>query len=220
MARRRNLKRWLEARRKDQYYRRAKEQGYRSRAAYKLLEVLDKFHIIHEGDKVLDLGAAPGGWSQVASEIAGDSGLVVSVDLKPIEPFQRDNIKVLNLDISSGDALSLLRSVSGDGFNVIISDASPNITGAWDLDHYRQMSLASTVIDLAEEILRPGGNLLVKLFDGPEVKPFKDKVKGMFKYVKLIKPKASRIKSSEIYLLGVGFKASKPPLRRLQGHPS
>ncbi|MGC8849173.1 MAG: SAM-dependent methyltransferase, partial [Candidatus Bathyarchaeia archaeon] len=105
MARRRNLRRWLEARKKDQYYRMAKEQGYRSRAAYKLLEVLDKFQIIREGDKVLDVGAAPGGWSQVASEVAGDSGLVVSVDLKPIEPFQRGNIKALTLDICSGDAL-------------------------------------------------------------------------------------------------------------------
>ncbi|MGC8849754.1 MAG: SAM-dependent methyltransferase, partial [Candidatus Bathyarchaeia archaeon] len=110
--------------------------------------------------------------------------------------------------------------VSGDGFNVIISDASPNITGAWDLDHYRQISLASTIINLAEKILKPEGNLLVKLFDGPEVKPLKDRVKGMFRYTRLVKPKASRVKSSEIYLLGVGFKASKPPLRRLQGRPS
>ncbi|MEM2122752.1 MAG: RlmE family RNA methyltransferase [Candidatus Bathyarchaeia archaeon] len=211
MARRRNLMRWLEARRKDQYYRKAKEQGYRSRAAYKLLEVLSRFHLIREGDKVLDIGAAPGGWSQVAIEATGDSGLVVSVDLKPIRPFQKGNVKTLNLDITSNEASSILREISRDGFNVIISDASPNIIGAWNLDHYRQVSLALTVLDLAVKILKPNGNLLVKLFDGPEVKSFKQKVKEIFRYVRLIKPKASKARSSEIYILGIGFKASGPP---------
>jgi 23S rRNA (uridine2552-2'-O)-methyltransferase len=161
------------------------------------------------------LGAAPGGWSQVASEVAGDSGLVVAADLKPIEPFERGNIKTLNLDISSREASNILRETSRDGFNVIISDASPNIIGDWNLDHYRQISLASNVLDLAGEILKPGGNLLVKLFDGPEVKPFKERAKEMFRYVKLLKPKASRVRSSEIYLLGIGFKASKPLRRHL-----
>jgi 23S rRNA (uridine2552-2'-O)-methyltransferase len=214
MVHRRSL-RWLEEHRRDQYYRMAKEQGYRSRAAYKLLEVLDKYHFIRKGDKVLDLGAAPGGWSQVASEVAGDSGLVVAADLKPIEPFERGNIKTLNLDISSREASNILRETSRDGFNVIISDASPNIIGDWNLDHYRQISLASNVLDLAGEILKPGGNLLVKLFDGPEVKPFKERAEEMFRYVKLLKPKASRVRSSEIYLLGIGFKASKPLRRHL-----
>lgn len=209
MTRRKNLRRWLEERKKDHYYKKAKEQGYRSRAAYKLLEVLDKFRIIRKGDKVLDLGAAPGGWSQVASEVVGDSGLVVSVDLKPMEPFQRENIKILNLDINFEGLSKVLKDISRDRFNVVLSDASPNIIGAWDLDHYRQISLALRVLELVEEILKPSGNLFVKLFDGPEVKSFMEKVKDMFKYVRLLKPKASKSKSSEVYLLGIGFKASK-----------
>lgn len=209
MTRRKNLKRWLEERKKDPYYRKAKEQGYRSRAAYKLLEVLNKFRIIRKGDKVLDIGAAPGGWSQVVSKIVGDSGLVISVDLKPVEPFQRGNIKILTLDINLKETPKVLKEISRDGFNSILSDASPNITGAWDLDHYRQISLALRVLELAEVVLKPGGNLFVKLFDGPEVKSFEEKVKDRFNRVRLLKPKASKSKSSEVYLLGIGFKISK-----------
>jgi 23S rRNA (uridine2552-2'-O)-methyltransferase len=219
MPRKKINQKWLEDHKRDHYYWTAKEYGYRSRAAFKLLEVLKRFSIIKKGAKVLDIGAAPGGWTQVAREAVGDTGLVVSVDTKLIEPFKYQNVKILNLDITSENTIQILTNISKDGFDVILSDVSPNISGAWEVDHYQQITLALKVIELTKSLLTPYGIMFIKLFDGPEVRSILDKVKKMFNLVKIIKPRASKVKSSEVYLLARGFnylKDSQEPQSRHQ----
>ncbi|MGB9683858.1 MAG: RlmE family RNA methyltransferase [Candidatus Bathyarchaeales archaeon] len=201
-------KAWIQERKRDYYYRKAKEEKYRSRAAYKLFQAVERYHFIKEGDVVVDLGAAPGGWTQAARRIVGAEGFVLGVDLKPIEPFPERNVRTIIGDITEVETVRQILEIIPRKADVVISDASPNISGIWELDHARQIDLAQKALQIALEILKPRGNLFVKVFQGDMLEDFTSKVKQHFKDVKIIKPKASRAKSSEMFVLGMHLKVN------------
>lgn len=194
-------------RKKDYYYRLAKEKGYRSRAAFKLLEIVKTYRLIESGYKVLDLGSAPGGWLQVASEFVGKDGYVLGVDIQAIKPLNLENVETLIMDVEDPKIIDTILSKEGK-FNTVLSDISPKMTGIYEMDHYRQICLARKSFEIAKHVLIKEGAFLVKVFDGPELKGFLEEIKPFFKKVKLIKPKASRSKSSELYILGIKFKGN------------
>jgi 23S rRNA (uridine2552-2'-O)-methyltransferase len=199
-------KAWLQERKRDYYYRKAKEEKYRSRAAYKLFQVVEKYHFIGEGDVIVDLGAAPGGWVQAARKIVGEKGFVLGVDLKPIKPFPEPNVRTLIGDITERETVQQILEMLPGEADVVISDVSPNISGIWELDHARQIECAQKALEIALEALKPSGNFFVKVFQGDMLNDFISKVKQHFEEVKVIKPKASRAKSSEIFILGLRLK--------------
>lgn len=201
-------KAWIQERKRDYYYRKAKEEKYRSRATYKLFQTIEKYHFIKNGDVVVDLGAAPGGWTQAARKNVGSRGFVLGVDLKPVEPFPRSNVRTIIGDINEQETLEQILSMLPRKADVVISDASPNISGIWEVDHARQIDLAHQSLKIALETLRPLGNFFVKVFEGDLLVDFINKVKRHFEVVRIIKPKASRAKSSEIFVLGMHLKKS------------
>lgn len=201
-------KAWIQERKRDYYYRKAKEEKYRSRATYKLFQAIEKYHFIKNGDVVVDLGAAPGGWVQAARKIVGSRGFVLGVDLRPVEPFPRSNVRTIIGDINEQETLEQILSMIPKKADVVISDASPNISGIWEVDHARQIDLAHQSLKIALETLRPLGNFFVKVFEGDLLVDFINKVKRHFEVVRIIKPKASRAKSSEIFVLGMHLKKS------------
>lgn len=201
-------KAWIQERKRDYYYRKAKEEKYRSRAAYKLFQAVEKYHFIKKGDIVIDLGAAPGGWTQAARKIVGAEGFVLGVDLKPVEPFPERNVTTIIGDITEIETVRQILDIIPRKADVVISDASPNISGIWELDHARQIDLAQKALQIAIKILKPRGNFFAKVFQGDMLDDFTSKVKQHFKEVKVIKPKASRAKSSEIFVLGIHLKVN------------
>jgi 23S rRNA (uridine2552-2'-O)-methyltransferase len=202
---------WVQKRKKDQYYRLAKVRGYRSRAAYKLLQAARTYKLIRPGDKVVDFGCHPGGWLQVSREIVGPEGFVLGVDLKPVENILYSNVKTLTSDIHSPDLVPRIIAELKGPADSVISDLAPSIIGAWDVDHERQLDLAKTALDLAKNLLRQRGNVLIKLFQGPRLKLFQEDAGLLFEHGRLLKPPASRPESSEVYFLGLGFKLRWQP---------
>jgi len=198
-------KRILE-RKKDYFYKLAKKKGYRSRAAFKLLEIIKTYKLIKPGYKVLDLGSAPGGWLQVAREFVGKNGYVLGIDIKAIKPLKHENVETLIMDIEDPTIVEKIIEKMNGKANIVLSDISPKISGIYEMDHYRQISLAKKSFEIAKQVLLKEGSFLTKVFDGPELKDFIKEIKAFFKKFKLIKPKASRPKSSELYVLGIGFK--------------
>jgi 23S rRNA (uridine2552-2'-O)-methyltransferase len=199
-------KAWIQERKRDYYYRKAKEEKYRSRAAYKLFQAIEKYHFMKRGDVVVDLGAAPGGWIQAARKNVGTKGFVLGVDLKPIEPFPQSNVRTIIGDINEQETQEQISSMLPRKADVVISDASPNISGIWEVDHARQIELAQQALKIALETLRPPGNFLVKVFEGDLLVDFINKMKRHFEIVRIIKPMASRAKSSEMFVLGMRLK--------------
>jgi len=187
----------------DHYYRMAKEKGYRSRAAFKLLEAIDRFGLIKPGDVVLDLGCAPGSWLQVAREVVGPEGFVLGVDLRPVEPLGYENVRVLVADVLSEGALETIRSELPGGADVVLSDMAPRLTGVRELDHARQMELAKRALEIALSVLRPGGNTMIKVSQGPGLRALLARTRRSFGQVRLFKPKASRPESPEAYIVGL-----------------
>jgi 23S rRNA (uridine2552-2'-O)-methyltransferase len=201
-------KAWIQDRKRDYYYKKAKEEKYRSRASYKLSQAIKKYHFVKYGDVVIDLGAAPGGWMQVAKRIVGNKGFILGVDLKSIEPFPQDYVRTIVEDFTEQDALQQILELLPRKADVILSDASPNISGIWEVDHARQIDLAQQALKMAFETLKPSGNFFVKVFQGDLLDDFIQKMKKHFELVKVIKPEASRAKSSEIFILGIRLKRS------------
>jgi len=199
-------KAWIQERKRDYYYKKAKEEKYRSRAAYKLFQAVEKYHFIKEGDVVIDLGAAPGGWTQAARKIVGSEGFVLGVDLKPVEPFPEKNVRTIVGDITEPDITKQILEMLPRKADAVISDVSPNISGIWELDHARQIDLAQKALEIALETLKLGGSFFVKVFQGDMLNDFISIVKRHFEDVKVIKPKASRARSSEIFILGMRLK--------------
>ena len=190
---------------KNDYYRKlAKEQGYKSRAAFKLLETSKRYRMIRAGDVVIDFGAAPGGWVQVASEIVGESGLVVAMDMVPLK-VSESNMKMVMGDVYDDMAIARVKSLLPRKADVVLSDLSPNITGAWDLDHYRQVELVLRVVMIMGDLLKKGGNAMLKVFDGDRFLEAKRTLDSRFRVTSIVKPKASRRQSSELYLVGLGY---------------
>ena len=200
-------KAWIQNRKRDYYYQKAKAENYRSRATYKLSQAAKKYHFIRRGDVVVDLGAAPGGWIQAARKIAGKTGFVLGVDLKPIEPFPQEYVRTVVGDFTEPQTLQLITDFLPRKADVVLSDASPNISGIWEVDNARQIDLANQALNIALSVLRPSGNFFVKVFEGDMLPGFVKTVKKHFAAVKFVKPKASRAKSSEMYLLALNLKA-------------
>ena len=156
---------------------------------------------------MVDLGAAPGGWIQAARKIVGKTGFVLGVDLKPIEPFTQEYVRTIVADLTAPETLQQILDFLPGKADVVISDASPNISGVWEVDNARQIDLASQALKIALSVLRPSGNFFVKVFEGDMLPGFVKTVKKHFDEVKVVKPKASRAKSSEMYLLAMNLKA-------------
>lgn len=197
-------KAWLRERRKDYFYRKAKEEQLRSRAAYKLLEAVDRYDLIRSGDVVVDLGAAPGGWMQAALRAIGEKGYVLGVDLKEIEPLEAENSRSIICDINDAEIVDSIRGfLPGGVADVVLSDVSPNVSGVWEVDNARQIDLSRRSMLVAASVLRRGGNVFLKVFQGDLMDDFVYEVRQTFGFVRLIKPAASRKKSSELFVLGL-----------------
>ena len=202
-------KAWVRERKKDYYYRKAKEEKYRSRATYKLLQAVKKYRFLRKGDVVVDLGAAPGGWLQAARKIVGKEGSVLGVDLNPIVPLKTSNIHTIVGDITDAETQEQIHKLLPSSVDAVISDVSPNISGVWEIDHARQIDLAHESLELALRLLNDKGNFFVKVFQGDMCQDFVEKVRKHFLRVEIIKPKASRTKSAEIFILGLGLRKRK-----------
>ncbi len=202
-------KRWYHERKREYYHLRAKEEGYASRAAFKLIQLDERFHLFEGARKVLDLGAAPGGWLQVTSEAIGGEGLILGVDLQEISDLGLPGVETLVGDVTSEDTIQEIREFSQGKVDVILSDMAPDVSGNWDLDQYRQIHLARIVLVVADELLRKDGWLVVKTFQGSEHEKYVQEVRAMFERVKIVKPKASRKKSAEIYLVAHQLKSPR-----------
>jgi len=200
-------KAWIQDRKREYYYKKAKEENYRSRATYKLVQANEKYGFIQRNDIVVDLGAAPGGWIQAARKMTGKNGFVLGVDLKPIDPFTQEYVRTIVADLTEPGIVEEIRSFLPREADVVISDAAPNITGVWDVDHARQIDLATKSLEIAQCLLRASGNFFVKVFEGDLLNDFIQTVKNLFETVKIVKPQASRAKSSEMYLLALGLKS-------------
>jgi 23S rRNA (uridine2552-2'-O)-methyltransferase len=201
----------LEQAKRDYYRRRAKEEGYRSRAAFKLKELNNKYHLMHRGSKVVDIGAAPGGWAQVSSELVGNVGQVIAIDLDPIKTVSK-NTTVIQEDITSAKALSEINdALRGAKSDLVLADLSPKLSGVWDMDHYKQIDLCNTALDLLPSILETGGSCVMKAFQGDELQNLIKRLKASFGRVEISKPNASRKESSEVYLVSLNFTGRVPP---------
>ncbi|MFB6119331.1 SAM-dependent methyltransferase [Halosegnis sp.] len=186
---------------RDEYYNRAKQEGYRSRSAYKLRQLDETAGLFGPGNVVVDLGAAPGGWLQVARELTGDDGRVLGVDRQRIEPI--DGVETLRGDVTEESTRTAIRERVGEA-DVVVSDMAPNMTGEYNLDHARSVHLARTAFETALELLAPGGDLVVKVFEGPDVDDLRADIDAEFEYVRSVHPDASRDSSSELYLVAKG----------------
>jgi 23S rRNA (uridine2552-2'-O)-methyltransferase len=189
----------------DFYYRQAKSLGYRSRSALKLKEIAKGQGLLRPGERVADLGAAPGGWLQVERELVGEKGLVVGMDLSVIRPLPYENVKTIQGDITDPKALNELLAITGGAVDTLVSDLAPKFTGIHDLDQARQIDLARVALKAASTILKKGGSMVVKVIMGGEFEAFHKEIHGKFTQVRIIKPKASRESSTETYMVCRGF---------------
>lgn len=194
-------RRFQSERRKDPFYRAAQDEGLRSRAAFKLGFLATRFPIFHHGDRVLDLGAAPGGWSIVARDTIGPSGTVVAVDPRAVDPLE--GVEYVRGQV--GDP-RLTARLGPEPFDVVLSDMSPRISGAWATDHARSVALVRSAFALARQVLRADGRFVAKVFDGDLLPELCGELEPSFERFQRSKPPASRERSSELYLLGIGFR--------------
>lgn len=200
MARTKSSRRWLDEHFNDPYVKRAQQDGYRSRAVYKLLEIQEKDHLLRPGMTVVDLGAAPGGWSQVAAPLVGAKGRVVALDILPMDALP--DVEFIQGDFREQEVLDALLARLGDArVDLVMSDMAPNISGMKAVDQPRSMYLAELALDMALRVLAPGGDFLVKVFQGEEYDAYLREVRKRFGKVLIRKPKASRPRSREVYVL-------------------
>ncbi len=190
---------------KDLYRRLAKEQGYKSRAAFKLIEANKKYKFIREGDRVVDFGAAPGGWLQVAADLVGLQGMVVGVDLNDIH-LKDTNVETITMDINDPKVLGRIMTALGGLADEVVSDIAPSVSGVWELDQIRQVDLTLRVFELSETVLKFGGSGFFKLFEGERSQEIRDVFRTRFRVVHTLKPAASRSVSSELYYYCEGWK--------------
>jgi len=195
---------WLTRQLNDPYVKAAKEAGYRSRAAFKLIELDQKFHFLKRGARVLDLGAAPGGWSQVSAARVGATGAVVAADVLAMDPIA--GVTFLEADLLAPETLAQLRAALGGKAQVVLSDMAAPTTGHRATDHLRTTALMEAALDVAEEMLAPGGVFVGKVFQGGAAGAMLARLKRSFASVKHMKPPASRAKSVELYLVATGFR--------------
>lgn len=197
-------RRWLERQLNDPYVHAAKTKGYRSRAAFKLIELDSKFHFLKKGARILDLGAAPGGWSQVAAQRIGETGNIVAIDILEMEPIP--GARVFHGDLTDPEIPDQLKMALGGPADVVLSDMAASTTGHRATDHLRTTALLEAALDLAVDVLRPGGVFVGKVFQGGATGDLLARIKKNFSDVKHVKPPASRSESVELYLVAQGFK--------------
>ena len=207
---------WLERQLNDPYVARAKREGLRSRAAYKLMEIDDKHHFLKPGARVVDLGAAPGGWSQIAARRVGTRGRVVGIDLLHMAPVA--GVDTLRLDFLAADAPDRLKALLGGPADVVLSDMAANATGHRKTDHLKIMALAETAALFAREVLRPGGTFMCKVLQGGTEGALLAELKRDFASVRHVKPAASRSDSAELYVLAMGYRGDRAS--QATEHPS
>ena len=201
MAKSKSSRRWLAEHFDDQYVKLAQQQGLRSRAAYKLMELDDKYHVLHKGMRVVDLGSAPGSWSQVVQRALAGSGQVIALDILPMEPLQ--DVVFIQGDFTEDGPLALLESaLDGENVDLVLSDMAPNMSGMGAVDQPRAMYLAELALDFAKKWLEPGGSFVVKVFHGEGFDIFVKQTRSLFEKVRIRKPSASRSRSREVYILG------------------
>jgi 23S rRNA (uridine2552-2'-O)-methyltransferase len=205
MARSKSSKRWLQEHHQDNFVQKARDEGYRSRAVYKLAEILDKDALLKPGQVVLDLGAAPGGWSEYASRIVGDRGRVIALDILEMAPVA--GVEFVHGDFTEQETLNRLTALLGDAqVDLVLSDMAPNLSGMDSVDQPRSIYLAELAFDLAHQYLRTNGAFVVKVFQGEGFEPLVANLRLAFRSVKFRKPEASRARSREIYAVCVGLK--------------
>ena len=204
--------RWLQRQLNDPYVAEAKRQGYRSRAAFKLAEIDDKYRILRSGQRVVDLGAAPGGWSQIAAErvrSGAGKGRVVAVDLSAIDALP--GVEILQLDVTEDGARDRILAALGGKADIVLSDMAAPAMGHRATDHIRVVALVETALDITQELLAPGGTFLAKVFQGGAGQELGTRLKQDFAKVQHVKPKASRAESPEVYVLATGFRRRRAP---------
>lgn len=189
---------------KDHFFKAAKQQGFRARSAFKIEEIARRFSLVKKGGRVLDLGAAPGGFLQVLAEMVGPGGLVVGVDLAPIKPFAQKHVKTSVLDVLADDFDAQLKALYDGPFDAVISDLAPKTTGIRMTDEARSQRLAQKALEVALARGKPGSHFVAKLFMGGDFEQFRAAVKAAYEDVKLVRPEATRGASMEIYVAGVG----------------
>ena len=205
MAKKGSSRRWMHQHLNDEYVKKAQKEGYRSRAVYKLLEIIEKSQIINKGDSILDLGAAPGGWSQVARKIVGKSGQVIASDILSIEEIS--GVNFLQGDFTKQSVYDeLITLTKGSSIDIVLSDMAPNMSGQLSVDQPKSIYLAELAIDLAVKTLSKNGHFIVKIFQGDGFEDYVKNARKVFKKVSIIKPKASRPISKEVYLLASQLK--------------
>lgn len=205
MARTKSSNRWLKEHFVDTYVKKSWQDGYRSRAAYKLLEINERDQLLRPGITVLDLGAAPGGWAQIASKILGDKGHVIATDILAMEPLP--HVEFLQGDFREQSVFDqLVKMLEGRPVALVISDMAPNISGVTSVDQPRSIYLAELALDMARQVLMPGGDFLVKVFQGSGDEALRKQIQASFQKILVRKPKASRPQSREVYILARGFR--------------
>jgi 23S rRNA (uridine2552-2'-O)-methyltransferase len=204
MARSRSSEEWLKEHFDDEFVVRAQQEGYRSRAAYKLLEINEKDKLLKRGMTVVDLGAAPGGWSQIVADIVGSEGMVVALDILQMDPLL--GVEVLLGDFQEEEVFNhLLTTLDGRSVDVVLSDMAPNMSGMRSIDQPKAMYLCELTLDLARNVLKPGGNMLLKLFQGEGSDAFIKECRKNFRKIVIRKPAASRARSREVYVLALNY---------------
>jgi 23S rRNA (uridine2552-2'-O)-methyltransferase len=200
VKRHRSNKRWLQQHHGDAFVQKARKEGYRSRAAYKLLEIDRRDRLLRPGSVVVELGAAPGGWSQVAAQRVGRKGCVIALDRLPMTPLA--GVEVVEGDIDDAESIvKIMDILQGRPVDLVISDMAPNISGMDAIDQPRSIHLAELALDFAFKVLRPGGDILIKIFQGAGMESFRDELRRSFRKVVIRKPESSRARSREVYLL-------------------
>jgi 23S rRNA (uridine2552-2'-O)-methyltransferase len=207
-ARTESSRRWLERQLNDPYVAEARRRGYRSRAAFKLAELDDRYRFLKPGGRIVDLGAAPGGWTQIAVERVGETGKIVAVDLQAMDPIP--GAAILKLDFLAEDAPAKIRAALGGPADVVMSDMAAPSTGHPKTDHLRIMGLAEAAYDFARSLLAEGGTFLAKVLRGGTERELLEILKREFREVRHIKPPASRADSAEIYVIALGFRGRAP----------
>jgi 23S rRNA (uridine2552-2'-O)-methyltransferase len=192
---------------KDYYRKLSKEKGFRSRSAYKLIQLNNSYRILKPGYIVVDVGCAPGGWLQVARAAVGPSGMVIGIDIEKVA--QLDGVTILQGDIQNNQIINLLIETLKGKANTLLSDVSPRVSGLWSIDHAKQISLSNSSLGTAKQILIRGGNAVLKVFEGEFLKDFKKDAENFFTEIRLTKPEASRQRSSELYMVCLGFKEGR-----------
>jgi 23S rRNA (uridine2552-2'-O)-methyltransferase len=200
--------RWYIEKKQEYYYNSAKKQGYRARSAFKLIQIQKKYRLLKRGDTVIDLGAAPGGWCQVIKEHIGN-GRIIAVDIK--EMTTMPGVIFLKSDITKNETIDYIKNEIENQADVLVSDLAPDITGHYSMDHAKSVWLCTHALKIATHVLKNNGIFLCKIFEGEELKKFINNVKNRFEYVKPYVPKASRKRSSEVYIIAKGFKEAPEP---------